>query len=503
MNTSIVLLMQDIANLMNTHLNEAGAGDPGGSTELPAGPDVKGWLGDLEARMNMIAGSPDELLRLACDCELSVVHSVALLLKQEWQGQFTSVLDVEDGDEQAFLSYVSKNLAHLRQQYQPDTRKHYQRLEDMGGLASGAGYNHGAFAELCRELIRADLHLLGIQSPELEAFGAREAMARGLLGDATTAQREAFIAAKSSWLQQQDELAEGLLVLEQRRLENANIVREWMALFGAEYMALQEHVSRLELAQMRMELAKAQPELAREAIEELVAEVERERNKVLAALRAQVALAPRLAKIGGGAPADVDLIADMRADCKRLLRQLWALLHPDKLHQHPAYGELTEQQRKQLAELWHACMEIRAEELGFASDSLGSQYRSRVVLQNALDTARAVLTAAGIDTDVNLIIQGDTLELQLQWLAHAVESLQQDLALLQVELKALLDDRDVQEKIAMLSMPADRQAQLRSEMRTRAEACRAQADDLECRLNVHFDTLVSQIHSKGEMSDDK
>ncbi len=179
-------------------------------------------------------------------------------------------------------------------------------------------------------------------------------------------------------------------------------------------------------------------------------------------------------------------LADYRGECKRVLRELWLLLHPDKLEHHPAYSELTDAQKRKLRELWHDVMAIRSEELGFDSSQLGHDYRSLPILLDARDTARAILANSGIDTDVQLIIRGDTLGEQLDWLTEATARLEHEIDNVQAQMKALLEDEAMQEKVAFLGCSSDQQERVRGEMRARTREYRREADDLQHILETRF-----------------
>jgi chaperonin cofactor prefoldin len=185
---------------------------------------------------------------------------------------------------------------------------------------------------------------------------------------------------------------------------------------------------------------------------------------------------------------DPEEFSRYRQECKRVLRELWLLIHPDLLQHHPAYEQLTEGQKEQLGKLWHRIMRIRPEELGFDPGVIGYNNRSLEILLDALASAKAILAHSGLDTETSLIIEGETLFEQVAWLQRATDRLEHEIENVQAELKTLLEQDDIWDKSALLACSPEQQEKARAEMLERAEEYRQQADTLE----VHMSTLLQK-----------
>lgn len=193
----------------------------------------------------------------------------------------------------------------------------------------------------------------------------------------------------------------------------------------------------------------------------------------------QVLLAPHLTKPCLEGLSGSDRLTTFRKEQKKVLRDLWLLLHPDQLHNNPSYNSLTESQKKQLKDLWHTAMQIRPEEVGFQKNQIGYAYRSLPLLQDVLATAKTILEHAGIDTDTRYLIKGDTIDEQLGWLQNEINRLELESAQVQAELKILLEDQALLEKTFLISCLPEQQDAVKVEMLKHAEMIGKKADEQE------------------------
>ena len=307
-----------------------------------------------------------------------------------------------------------------------------------------------------------------------------------LLSESSTEQQERFRTCKSEWLKQQEHLGEYLLVLESQRLRNANISTKWMTFFGPAYLKLQEEAVNLDNMRMRLELLENNPDLNSEELNRLVQEVEERKLRELEQLRLSVAHAPFLMKSGIGGTINEEGVAQYRQQCKKLLREIWLLIHPDKLRNHPDFGNLTDSQKEQLRKIWHQVMQIKEQECGFEPGYLNYEYRSLAILHDALATIKAILGAAGVETDVRLIIQGETLDEQIDWVKNEISRLESEIELVQAELKTFLDDREIRRRALLLNGSNEEQEEAKERMLARAKEYRLEATELEQQIENYL-----------------
>ena len=422
------------------------------------------------------AMSSGQVIQLCSACQIDFYQTLALILKKAW-----AVLLKENPS-----FNVTDLMPELKYRFNPDTGSLFDAFERQDAWASREGYAMETFDTLVQEMILADIHLAAFNSKEIGKFTENARRPLRLFNGCAKEQIEDFWTQKSTWLQMQETLSENLLLLERRRLENANITHKWMMIFGKVYLELQQQVQRYRLLNLRVELLETDPDLSRRELDEKVQGVAREMEKKLKNLKLQVLTAPYLFKKRKAGEAVFSKISEFRAEQKKILRELWLLLHPDQLRNKKEYAKLTEKQQQQLKALWHKTMEIRMEEIGFDEDQVGFEYRSLYVLTDVLDTARKILENAGIETDVRFIINGETIEEQLEWLTDSIKRLEFETENVVAELKALFEDREILEREALLASPPKKQEEVKSEMIHHSKKYAKDAGLLEEKLEAFF-----------------
>lgn len=418
-----------------------------------------------------------ELIEWGQRHHLGLYRTLALLLKAEHE---RSADDGQDGaDNNSFVWPVGQS---VRARQALTTDRLYEAFKQQDLLPDG--YTRAMFALSVRELRAADLHLAATDSIELSAFAERQQKMLALSTAADSDQQRGFGQKKQAWLQALEQLGELLLLVEQRRLTNAQIEQRYLAIFGEEYHAVRVQIARYDGLRQRLEILKEQPELSTEELELQMQDREAQEEQKLREVKLQLLLA----RAGGAVTpatetASAAELKTLRQDTKRILRELWMLLHPDRLFRHPKFPDLTALQQQELDKLWHICMAVRPDELNFAPGQVGHQFRALDVLNDALSSAKTILENAGIDTDVRLIIQGDTLAEQIAWLDKATAVIARQCAAAQAELKLILEDTDIQRKAALLESSPQQQEQARSALRAQAAHYRELSEALAAELS--------------------
>jgi hypothetical protein len=408
------------------------------------------------------ASAPD-VVRLGAELGLAFHEVVALLLKNEWERALAR-LPKGGGSVDTRL---------LEKRFVPDCAALFATLRAGGHVPNGFVFDERSLQDLTREMVALELHVASIRSSEMQAFIERQragsAMLRGQSAEAVAALADA----KREWLMLLEELGERLLYVERRRLEQENVTQRWLTEFGGEYVALVEQMARVARLQRLIDVKLSAPAMTRAEVEDNVADDEDRHTAELRQLRFRLGIVGRRAEDLERVAISSEELGAYRRQCKRLLREIWMLIHPDKLAQNVRYAQLTDSQKALLGDLWLRAMSVRAEELGYEAGDVGYEYRSLVVLEDVLGNIRDVLANAGIDTDVSLIVKGDTADEQLQWVQRAIQRVRGDLDHVQAELIALLNDPETRQRAALLAAGAPQRAQFveatRAETRKLAE----------------------------------
>ena len=168
-------------------------------------------------------------------------------------------------------------------------------------------------------------------------------------------------------------------------------------------------------------------------------------------------------------------------ECKKVLRAIRKLLHPDRLAQDPVYGKLTGAQKEKLTGMLHKALEVRPEELIYPKGFALHEFRSLEALKRALGRVEAILNNPGVDLDEQKEIQGDTLPEKLAWLEKENAFLEDEVDAARAQLRALAEDPETLGYAAVLKRPEDH-PRIKEDFRRRIEEYRKQADALEKEL---------------------
>jgi len=401
----------------------------------------------------------EDLVQLGQVLDLGPERTLALVLKRQWE-------ESRSGAE-----------------FAPESIALFQLLERHDQLA---GLDEEGVHGLAREMLLADLFHVAADSPELEQFVERSTASRDLLTNATPEQRERLWQGKHEWLELSEEQGDILMLIEQQRLAAARVNQQFMSQCGEAFVELQEQADRVRSLQARLEFKQADPGLTRGQLAEMVAEQEVAARDELEQLKLLAVCLPTTELPEGLGTLSVEDVAEYDRECKAALRRIWFLLHPDRLKKHPSYDQLTEKQMEQIGALWNRVLRIRDGELACHPQQIGYRRRTLEVLLQAEREAIAILEAAGVDTDIHLVVQGATIEQQIEWYEQEVQRLEADITAARAELKAILDDPAVRERRAILAMSARQLEKIIEQMRAKAGQYREQAEALDARLDDAF-----------------
>jgi hypothetical protein len=242
--------------------------------------------------------------------------------------------------------------------------------------------------------------------------------------------------------------------IENTRLANREAERQWLSVFGDLELELEELEAKIWSLERRILIKQNDPSLGLAAVDNLLSADEKKRQQTLEDLKFMAGIAPFLQKPNlGGTAVGPEQKDDYQRECKRLIRQIYTLIHPDHLENHPKYHDLTDRQREELKTILLACLEIRPEELGVPKGFIEHDMRSPDGLRRVLERVQLILDKAGIDIRIDTEIQGETIQDQLAWLEKTCQKLEQDLQTGRSTLKAMMENADIRQKLALLDLP--------------------------------------------------
>jgi hypothetical protein len=416
-----------------------------------AGSGVNSVFAYLKGKGDMALLSPPDLISFALYCHLDFHRMLALVVKGEWEWYVSGRLPAG----KSLGDVINEGLAAVRDlssgfnlamdKGTADIGLH-RLFESRGGLASRNGYDEKDLMDIVRHMILADVHLFAGQSPELATFIAAEEAQRALLKGATTDAAEEFWKKKRIWIELENEVEGILLKLEEQTLRNRKSQREWMSVFGHIYIPLLESEYLYASLTFRISRKSDDPGLTMEALNELDEENRRIEKEHLENLKRSAITIRKVLPGSGGIPLDHEEMEEYEQECKKLLRKIWRLTHPDRIEQE----KFTPEQKKKLRAYFEEA--VPHQEGGRLDDEeIALSMRSLVALKDLLGKVEAVWKSMGLDCNEQSVIQGETLAQQCVWLDSRIKELEEEAGQVRVELMAAANDPELREMDACLT----------------------------------------------------
>lgn len=439
----------------------------------------------LRSNGDMTGLSPLDLLNFGIYCHLDFHRLLALIVKGEWEWYASSRLPAG----KTLEDILNEGLSPVRElsggfSLSMDCAGLYRLVEGHGGFAGKCGYDEKDFKDLINHMVLADVHLFAGQSPELVNFIAGEEAQRSLLKGVSEESSEEFWKKKRIWIELENEVEGLLLMLEEQTLKNRKVQRNWMATFGHIYIPLLETEYRFTSLNYRIRRKEEDPNLTLEELEELEEENRQLEEAYIAKLKKNAIAIKRDLPGPGGMPLDDEEMEDYEKECKKLLRKIWRLTHPDRIEQE----KFTSEQKKKLRSYFEEAVPYQD---GGALDEeeIALSMRSLDTLKELLVKVEAVWKSMGLDCNEHAVIQGETLENQNVWLDSRINALEEEASQVKAEIMAVVNDPESREMEACL-VASEQINKIAEEMTAKLAWYNEQIPSLEQRLGELFGAQV-------------
>ena len=344
----------------------------------------------------------------------------------------------------------------------------------------------GALEITVKEIFLHRLFLRGIDSREVQTWVAEWKKQQALMDETVTpGQQELFLSERTRLLRNHEELKDLYFDFDSAQLEGRQTENRWYAIFGSEYLHLQEQNDRLREARFRLELKDINPDYTRADLDTFLDASRKADSEKLQNLRLEIAWSQFGQLNGEGHFADERLIASINEQAKAELQQIKFRTHPDRLQQHPRFKELTPKNRRELLDLFSWATSTKFRELGFNPDQVGFNHRSVEVLRGYNTKIDKILSFAGIDLNCDLLTEGETINENIEWARRENSRLDEEIRQVKNELIRLLENADVREKRIQISCP-ELHDQVREQLRAQTEQCAREAEQCERELALRF-----------------
>jgi hypothetical protein len=474
----------------------------------------------------------DDLIRLGIFMHLDVYRILALALKGNWEEFFareicewranvgkdlSELLQQEKEMEEALsrfnpdtgqlfyllLDHASIDITKTKSTLAQDTRHGLQTLdavvEDVMEKLPQYGirwlvearYSPDSFDTLVQTMLLNKMHWMATDSGELNHFKEHAVEEIVVCIQGTDKERHSYWRLTQARIQLLMNLDDVYLQVEGLRLQNQATRSKYLSIFGEHEIALREASFRCYELEQKILLKRADPELSWDDLDEQIQRNLDEMRKELDELKDAAQFADLIDEknqiwgnvaqaIGFSKPlTDKDKAAYIQ-ECKKILRDIYMLIHPDRLKTDPVYEKLTSEQRKELEDILHKVLEIKDTDLR-PGTFIESRYRSPAVLREILDRVRSILELAGINVNPGLEIKGDTLPERLSWLEEDIKRIEGYIRSAKLELQAMMSDEDIQQKRSIISNE-DKHEDIKKEMEEQTAEYVKKAEELDAEL---------------------
>jgi hypothetical protein len=407
----------------------------------------------LRGNGDMARLSPGDFLSFGCFCRLDFYRVLALVVKGEWEWYVSQRLPagkrLEDivGEGLEPVRTLSTGFS-LSMDWGAGGVDLYRLFEDHGRLASRIGYDEKDFQDLVNHMILGDIHLFAGRSPELMNFISGEEVQRAILKGVSADDAEEFWKKKRIWIELENEVGALLLTLEKQTLRNRKTYRNWMATFGQVYIPLVEAEYRFTSLTYRIRCKEEDPQLTLEELEQLEEESRLAEEEHLARLKKNVLSVRKELPGPGGIPLDDEEMEDYEKECRKLLRKIWRLTHPDTIERE----RFTTAQKNKLRAYFEEAVPFQ-EGGGLEDEEIALSMRSLQALKDLLAKVEAVWKSMGLDCNEHAVIQGETLAEQSAWLDSRIYALEEEAGQVRADIMAAVNDPESLEMEACLASP--------------------------------------------------
>ena len=249
------------------------------------------------------------------------------------------------------------------------------------------------------------------------------------------------------WQTLLDELDTVYIEIENTRLKNAEVDQAYLRRFGPAIIEQTELETEIKLLEMRIFYLRKEPGISEEELDEKIRETQQELERAMADLKLQGAQAEGGILVQAwsdfGTPIAPEDLEKEKEECKKEIRKIRKMVHPDSLMHNPVYAKLNEEQKKELEDILLEALKITPSELGYPPNFAYHDMRSLEGLRQVRRKVEAILRVNNIEVDLQYQILGETIHEQIAWLNEEITLLENRLNAAKGQWAAMLEDKDV------------------------------------------------------------
>ena len=337
-----------------------------------------------------------------------------------------------------------------------DKRTLYQLFEDHWQLASTEVLNFKNFSVVIDDFFKEDLIYYENHSEKIVNFAnyQKEIIREFQFG--SNDDQETLWRYRGIWQTLTEDLDSIYIEIENTRLKNADIEQNYLKKFGTLIIELTEQENEIKLNNERYSVVLRSPKYqTKEEIKEQVFETLEKLKQNLVDLKLKEASAKRNSLMdewkSQGIPVSPEQLAREKEQCKKEIRDIRKMIHPDILMHDPVYAKLSKEQQEELKDILIEALKIDNSELGYPPNFVNHDMRSLEGLRIVRRRIEAILHGKNIQVDLRYEIQGDTIFEKIAWLENEIVILKNRLNAAKGQLTAMLTDVEIKSKLALLN----------------------------------------------------
>ena len=455
---------------------------------------VRKWF---ETTNGHIFPPENDILRLAVFFNLDFYQTLHLLLKAKFE-EF--LLDKDErweylcGD--SYLNILSsyneenrrdeleESVNAFRRSLEPGQL--YYAFENLWGIASSAGYSRENFKTLLDAFFLENLLYSPNASKKVQNFSQYQQMLIDQARFGTQDEQDALWSKRCTWQMLLDNLDDIYIEIENTRLKNAETEQDYLRLFGQDIIRQTELEADIYLLELKISLLRIDPNLSKEELEKKILEKEEELQNQLHELKLKEAYSQETSLMEAwqqmGVPMEKNKLEEEKELCKKEIRAIRKLVHPDILMNNPEYRNLSQEQKDELEEILLDSLKISFSELGYPPSFAYHDMRSLEGLRQVRRRVETILKMTHIQVDLQYHIEGENISEQINWLEKEILFIENQINSAKGQLTGMLASSEIQAMKTLLR-DENKQKTFAEQMKFHIEELQAKKEKLEKELD--------------------
>lgn len=395
----------------------------------------------------------DSLVRFGVFMHLDIFTILLMLFKKQWEKHFKNQIYINVNnwgiDETKTLNDNLKNWGYAQNcthkfdlglNSTVTAEEIYGLFEHYGKLPDNIDYNQEKLNSLIWDFRTNQIFLFALNSEEFKLFKNNQQKHLAELNLVSVEIQERFWCKKFRFLELFQEFEDKIIFLEEIRLSNTKIEKDWLATFGELFFIILRLTNEIDICLLKDELK--EEKLTEEELEIIILEKQIEKQKELEELRIDIELSKIfISPENFRTFTDNEMIVYKR-ETKTILSKIWKKTHPDIADT----LNFTETQIEKLRDYFDKSMTIKHSDIDLQTCTI-EKHR----LEEILEKINELYELMGLELPEETFIQGETLEEQINWLDRKINKTERDLTVVQNEITAQAGNIDIKEKEQSLS----------------------------------------------------